>query len=330
MSEPVYVERVSEPIPSIDGVSPLFSTDYGSLYLGDCLELLGKVQAESVDTVFADPPFNVGKKYGAWKGDSRSEGDYLAWCHAWLKQCVRVLKPGGALFLYNIPKWNLPLGAHLNESLSFRHWIAVEMTTSPPVKNRLFACHYSLLYFTKGDPKTFGTTRTVWQQCRHCGKEAKDYGGYREKTLSRGILLKDVWTDVPQVSHRKFKPDQRGSVNALSTKMLDRVIRLTTNEGDVVLDPFGGSGTTYDCAEFWKRRWIGMEIEPEFADGIRDRLANATFPRHANDDWYEGDRAPSWVVESTDPKSLVERIVAEKGNSLTPEQAEILDIIRNG
>ena len=64
-----------------------------------------------VDTIFADPPFNLGKIYGKRSLDRLSEEKYLAWCKEWLVESVRVLKPGGALFVYNLPRWNIQLGA---------------------------------------------------------------------------------------------------------------------------------------------------------------------------------------------------------------------------
>ncbi|HEY1245098.1 MAG TPA: DNA methyltransferase [Hyphomicrobiaceae bacterium] len=94
-------------------LKPVFRTTLGSLYEADCLDLLPTLKSKSVDTVFADPPFNLGKNYGARCPDYRSEVDYLTWCERWLDECSRVLKPGGALFIYNLPKWNIPLGAHL-------------------------------------------------------------------------------------------------------------------------------------------------------------------------------------------------------------------------
>lgn len=71
------------------------------------------IQTESVDTVFADPPFNLKKQYGAKSNDDLEEGEYIEWCKAWIDECVRVLKPGGAIFIYNLPKWNMVLGAYM-------------------------------------------------------------------------------------------------------------------------------------------------------------------------------------------------------------------------
>jgi site-specific DNA-methyltransferase (adenine-specific) len=202
---------------------------------------------------------------------------------------VRVLKPGGSLFVYNLPKWNIPLGVYLAElGLDFRHWIAVEQKNGLPIQGRLYPAHYSLLYYSKGKPNHFKRIRTPIETCRHCGGEIRDYGGHRDAMNPLGVNLKDVWTDIPPVRHRKFKSAKRPA-NALSTKILERVIGMSTEPGDVVLDPFGGSGTTYAVCEDRDRRWIGIEIEDP--QPIVERLNGAIKP-HRNDDLVEGEHQP--------------------------------------
>jgi site-specific DNA-methyltransferase (adenine-specific) len=120
------------------------------------------------------------------------------------------------------------------------------------------------------------------QVCRHCGGEVKDYGGHREALNPKGINLKDVWTDIPPVRHAKFKSENR-QANALSTKLLDRVVEMSTLPGDLVLDPFGGSGTTFAVCERKGRRWLGVELD--FADVIVDRMnGDEDLYHHRNND----------------------------------------------
>ena len=153
--------------------------------------------------------------------------------------------------------------------MQFRHWIAVSLKFGLPIPGRLYPAHYSLLYYTKGKPKTFRRIRTPIETCRHCGGEIKDYGGHRDAMNERGVNLMDVWTDVPPVRHGKFKSSKR-KANAVSTKILDRVVEMTTREGELVLDPFGGSGTTFAVCERKNRRWLGIEIDS--TDAIIERL----------------------------------------------------------
>lgn len=249
------------------------------------MDVLPTIKSDVVDAVFADPPFNLGKTYGKRSNDDIPDAAYLNWCKAWLAECVRIVKPGGAVFVYNLPKWNIPLGAHLTDlGMQFRHWIAIEISSCFPISGRLHPSHYSLLYYTKGKPKTFRRIRTPILTCRHCGQEVKDYGGHRGAMNVKGVTLKDVWTDIPPVRHWKFKSKDR-QANALSTKLLDRVVEMSTVPGDVVLDPFGGSGTTFAVCEAKHRHWIGTEID--FAPEIIDRLESGDIRAHKNDDYVE-------------------------------------------
>ncbi len=263
-------------------LKPCFKTKFGSLFKGDCLTVLPLFASESVDTVFADPPFNLGKEYGRSVNDNKAQYDYLSWSKAWIRECSRILKPGGAFFLYNIPKWNIQLAAYMMEmGLHFRDWIVVDIKLGLPIPGRLYPSHYSLLYFTKGEHKTFRNIRIPIQKCRHCGKDVKDYGGHRGSLNPKGVNLTDVWNDIPPVRHQKFKTKNR-KANALSTKILDRIVEMSTRKNDVILDPFGGSGTTYAVCEKKGRRWLGIEIGSTSA--IIDRLENDDLDYHVNND----------------------------------------------
>lgn len=222
------------------------------------MEFLPTLDDQVGDLVFADPPFNLGKDYGKGISDSLRDEDYLDWCAIWIKECVRILKPGGAFYLFNIPRWNIELGHILNTSgMMFRHWVAIDIKYSLPIRGKLYPSHYSLLYFTKGKPKTFSRPRLPIPVCRHCGGDIKDYGGHRNKLHPDGINLTDVWLDIPPVRHSSTK---RRGANELSVKMLRRILEISTLPGELVVDPFGGSGTTYAVAEEMGRRWLGCEI----------------------------------------------------------------------
>jgi site-specific DNA-methyltransferase (adenine-specific) len=267
------------------GQLPTYKTRNGALFRGDSLKILPHVAANCIDTVFADPPFNIGKKYGRSVNDRMQDNEYLAWCRVWIVECIRVLKPGGSFFIYNLPKWNIHLAKSLlDHGMHFRDWIVIDVKLGLPIPGRLYPSHYSLLYFTKGKHKTFHNIRVPIKTCRHCGGDVKDYGGHRKALNPKGINLSDVWSDIPPVRHWKFKSPKR-KANALSTKLLERVIELTTNRGDVVLDPFGGSGTTFAVCENKGRRWIG--IEAESVDVIIERLERNDLRSYNNDDFIE-------------------------------------------
>ena len=260
-------------------------TDLGVLYQGDCLPLLKHINDETMDLVFADPPFNLGKDYGSKVNDDIRDEEYVKWCKDWIDECIRVLKDGGAFFIYNLPKWNVILGSYaIEQGMTLRHWIAVNIKLGLPIPGRLYPSHYGLLYLTKGKPTTFHRIRTPIETCRHCGQEIKDYGGHRGALNPNGITLTDVWNDIPPVRHWKFKTKTRPA-NQLSTKLLERVVQMSTCEHDLVLDPFGGSGTTYDVCERRNRHWIGIELESP--DAIIERLESSELHPHKYDDFVE-------------------------------------------
>ncbi len=265
---------------------PVYTTASGVLFKGDCLKILPTIAGSCIDTVFADPPFNIGKEYGESVNDRRADHEYLEWCQVWIDECIRVLKQGGSFFLYNIPKWNIRLANFLlDRGMHFRDWIVMDIKFGLPIPGRLYPSHYSLLYFTKGKHKTFHNIRTPIKTCRHCDGEVKDYGGHRDAMNPNGVNLTDVWDDIPPVRHWKFKSKKR-KANALSTKLLDRVVEMSTEVGDVVLDPFGGSGTTFAVCDKKGRRWIGIEIESTAV--IIERLEDKDLHYYKNDDFVEG------------------------------------------
>lgn len=258
--------KLEDPKPSksnvkIKKLNPNFTTEFGSLYKADCLALMKQMKANSVDLIFADPPFNLNKFYLSNINDSLSMQDYISWTERWLDECIRILKPGGSFFLWNIPKWNTYFSEYLNNRMSFRHWIAADIKLSLPISNRLYPSHYSLLYYVKGPkPNTFHPDRMPMEVCQSCYTDLKDYGGYKDKMNSKGVNLTDVWYDIPPVRHTKFK--RRKEANELSVKLLDRIIEMASDPGDMIFDPFGGSGTTYAVAEMKGRKWIGVELGP--------------------------------------------------------------------
>ena len=235
------------------------TTTQGILFQMDSLDFLPTVLSETIHCVFADPPFNLNKKYGnGFQDDARTEASYLAWCYRWIDECCRVLVPGGALFIYALPRWAYHFAAKLDGVMQFRHWIALTMKGTFPRGQKLYPAHYTLLYFTKGSPRVFNRIRLAIPTCRHCGGDIKDYGGHRKYLNPAGLNLTDFWEDTSPNRHRGWK--SRPGVNELKPMIPSRAIEISTQPGDIVLDPFGGGGSTYEEAERLGRFWIGCEI----------------------------------------------------------------------
>jgi site-specific DNA-methyltransferase (adenine-specific) len=242
------------------------ATTRGALYHADCLDLFAAMKSKSVDCIFSDPPFNLGKQYGSRKAsDEWSKADYLHWTRRWISECVRVLKPGGSLFIYHIPKTLIDFANYLNyfDEMEFRNWVAIKMKNGFPSKNRLHAAHYGLLYYVKrGRRAKFHVLRYPSPTCRHCHKLLRDYGGYIEKYPTNAdnvplIRIADVWDDINPNIHHKNRPK---SVNELPFVIPERAILMSTKKNDIVLDPFAGGGSTLSVAERYERYWVGSEI----------------------------------------------------------------------
>lgn len=238
--------------------APRLSTTSGLLFQVDCLDLLARVRSESVHCVFADPPFNLNKEYKNGFTDRWGGQAYVEWCHRWIDEACRVLVPGGALFIYLLPRWAYLLAAYLDGRMQFRHWIAMSMKGTFPRGQKLYPAHYALLYFTKGAPRLFNRLRLPIPKCRHCGGDIRDYGGHRKYLNPEGLNLTDFWEDTSPNRHRRFK--SRPGVNELKPVIPARAIQISTAPGEIVLDPFGGGGSTFQEAQRLGRYWLGSEI----------------------------------------------------------------------
>jgi site-specific DNA-methyltransferase (adenine-specific) len=222
----------------------------------------------TVDLVFADPPFNLGKRYeDPGVSDQYHDEAYRGWCRTWMLEAIRVLRPGGALFVYHWPKWLMDFGAWLNGvgEVEFRGWIALKMKNGFPVRKRIHPAHYGLLYFVKreGEP-TFNVVRAKSPTCRKCGELLRDYGGYRDKYRKYEdddgvpwIQISDFWEDTRPAIHDKAREQQ---INELPLQIPERAILLATNPGDVVLDCFAGAGSTIHAAQRTGRYWVAGDL----------------------------------------------------------------------
>jgi len=235
---------------------------------GDCLSLLRDIPDNSVDVTFADPPFNLKKKYKSTK-DSLILQEYLDWCEQWIGEMVRVTKPTGSVFLHNIPKWLTYYTTVLNQVAYFKHWISWDAPTSPMGKS-LQPSHYGILCYAKAAKQhKFYEIRYPHKRCRKCGYLHKDYGGKKGRLHPFGPLLSDVWTDIHRLKHHKYRDDHPCQ---LPIHLLERIILMSTDEGDIVLDPFSGTGTTALAAKRLGRNFIGLELDKEYVQIAEKKL----------------------------------------------------------
>lgn len=243
------------PSPAIELVT---ASRKGFLTRGDALTFSQALRTETADIVFVDPPFNLGKEYGVARWLENSDPDaYEFYMKKLLREAVRVLKPGGALFIYHLPYWASRFSQELLGQLKFRHWIAIAMKNGFVRGKNLYPAHYALLYYTKGEPARFTRPRLKPQVCRHCQRLVKDYGGYTSIIRRKGINLSDFWEDLSPVRHKARKHWQ---ANQLPLGLTDRVVGIAGSRGRILVDPFVGTGTSLVSAVKAGMFFIGNDI----------------------------------------------------------------------
>jgi len=236
---------------------------------GDCLELLKQIPDNSIDMTFADPPFNLKKGYKSYR-DSLALQEYLNWCEQWISEMVRITKPTGSILLHNIPKWLTYYATFLNQMADFKHWISWDAPTSPMGKT-LQPNHYGILFYAKQAKQLkFYEVRYPHKRDRKSSYLLKNYGGKKGGLHPFGSLVSDVWTDIHRVKHNKYRDEHPCQ---LPIHLLERLILMTTDENDTVLDPFSGTGTTAIAAKRLGRNYIGLELDSDYVQIAENKLA---------------------------------------------------------
>jgi len=230
----------------------------GKIVRGGAIEFLKNLPPDCARVVFLDPPFNLGKRYDRKKNLDRMPGDeYRRWLERVVDESIRVLEPGGSLFLYHVPLWAMRFGAYLDGKLTFHQWIAISMKNGFVRGTRLYPAHYALMMFTKGKPRRFIRPRISPQECRTCGELVKDYGGYKPIIRRKGINLSDIWDDLSPVRHANRK---HRAANELPALLFHRVLTMVGSRGSLYVDPFGGSGSGVIAAARRGMRFAACDI----------------------------------------------------------------------
>jgi len=237
---------------------------------GDAVRIMRQIPDNSIDMTFADPPFNLKKSYEQYE-DDKEVRDYLSWCNEWLYEMVRITKPTGSIFVHNIPKWLTYYACYLNEIAHFKHWIAWDAMGAPLGKT-LLPNHYGILWYVKSRDFKFYDVRAPHRRCRECGALLKDYGGKKHLIHPFGTLVSDVWTDIYRIRHTKRRDEHPCQ---LPVHLLERLILMSTDVGDTVLDPFVGTGTTAIAAKKLGRNYIGLDIDSKYVTISRQKVARS-------------------------------------------------------
>ncbi len=235
------------------------------LLCGDCIELLAGVEPFA-DLVFADPPFNIGYKYDKYKDKVKSE-KYIAWSRDWMGACVGVLKPGGSFYIAigdDHAAHIRVIGEELG--LTLRNWIIWHYTFGQQTKQKFARAHTHIFYFIKDkDNYTFND---------HAVRVPSDRQlTYNDKRANpAGKMPDDVWNEYSRVCGT-FKERVAWHPCQMPETLLARIIAVSSNEGDLVFDPFIGSGTTAAAAKQLGREYAGIDVSEDYVENAKKRIA---------------------------------------------------------
>ena len=267
----------------------------------DCVEGLSRLAGGSVDLAFADPPFNIGYDYDVYD-DRRASEEYIGWSRKWIETVSQVLKPTGTFWLAIGDEYAADLKVLCTRELGLhcRSWVVWFYTFGVHCKQKFTRSHAHLFHFVKNPKKfTFNSLAVrvpLARELVYGDKGADPDGRMPDDTWMMPPLLppdaatKDGFVLRPQDIPERFPADsdtwfysrvagtfaeRRGWHGCqMPEQLLGRIVKACSNEGDVVLDPFGGSGTTLAVAKKLNRRFVGFELSPEYAMKIEQRLAS--------------------------------------------------------
>ncbi|KXA96407.1 modification methylase [candidate division MSBL1 archaeon SCGC-AAA259I14] len=246
----------------------------------DCLNIIENGKISDVDLSFLDPPFNQDKEYPT-HNDSMDSQDYWSWMKEVCSAIYDLTVEGGAIYFMQREKnAEFVLRTLRKTGWKFQNLIIWRKTTSAVPSNIRYGKKYQIIAFgTKGDKPR------VFNKLRHYPPLPTNYKREREK----GIYLTDVWTDIRELTSGYFAGDEplrdeegnRVHKQQSPVELLARIILVSSKPGDLILDPFGGTGTTGVVARQLNRNCVLIEKDAYYADVIRDRLEEE---READDD----------------------------------------------
>ncbi len=280
-----------------------------TIHHGDCIAGLGKLPSATVDLAFADPPFNIGYEYDVYN-DKQNYHSYLEWTRRWMAEVCRVLKPSGTFWIAIGDEYaaEIKLLAQNDLKLACRSWVIWYYTFGVNCTKKFNRSHAHLFHFVK-DPSNY-----TFNENEICVRSARQLVYADGRAHPAGRLPDDTWILRPQDVPNGFTPDQStwyfprvaGTFKErmgfhgcqMPEQLLGRIIRTCSNPGEVVLDPFAGSGTTLAVAKKLDRKWIGFELSKEYRKRSTDRIAHVK-----NGERLEGAAEPIMSAPRTPGKS---------------------------
>jgi site-specific DNA-methyltransferase (adenine-specific) len=237
---------------------------------GDAIEVLSKeIEDNSIDLIFADPPYNIGKNFNGFKDKWETDEQYLEWCHKWLDLCVNKLKSNGSFYVMTSTQ-NMPyFDMYLRKRLTILSRIVWYYDSSGVQARKYFGSLFEPILFSVKDKNnyTFNSKDILVKAKTGAVRKLIDYRKSQPQIYNSKKVPGNVW-EIPRVRYRM--PEYENHPTQKPIALLDRIVRASSNEGDIVLDPFSGTFTTSFVAKQLNRRSIGMEIQEEYVKvGLR-------------------------------------------------------------
>lgn len=254
-----------------------FSNDLSTIYHGECTEILrSSISDESIDLVFADPPYNIGKTFGDFEDRWPSDVSYAEWCYGWLDLCLRKLKDTGSMYVMSSTQAMPYLDIWLRSRCTVLARIVWYYDSSGVQARRYFGSLYEPILFCVKDPKryTFNASEIEVEARTGAVRKLIDYRKPVPAPYKNTKVPGNVWC-IPRVRYRM--PEYEDHPSQKPEALLERIIKASSKPGDLILDPFGGVFTASAVAQKLSRRSIGIEQNSEYLKiGLR-RLGIAQY-----------------------------------------------------
>jgi adenine-specific DNA-methyltransferase len=252
-----------------------FGTKEHRIIYGDAIEALKNIPDESIDLIFADPPYNIGKNFNGKIEKWKTEESYLEWCYEWIDLCIQKLKPNGSFYVMTATQFMPYFDLYIRNKLTILSRIVWAYDSSGVQAKKFFGSMYEPILFCVKDKNnyTFNTKDILVEAKTGAKRKLIDYRKAVPTAYNTEKVPGNVW-EFSRVRYRMDEYENHPTQKPIS--LLERIIKASSNENDVVMDPFSGTFTTCFVAKELKRKCIGIELQDEYVKiGLR-RLNLAT------------------------------------------------------
>lgn len=240
------------------------------IYNGDAIEILeSKIKDNSIDLIFVDPPYNIGKDFNGLLDKWETDDLYLKWCYQWIDLCLKKLKDTGSFYVMTSTQFIPYFDIYLRDKTNILSRIIWSYDSSGVQAKNFFGSMYEPIIFCVKDKNNYTFNSKEIQVEAKTGAKRKliDYRKNPPQPYNTKKVPGNVW-DYPRVRYRMDEYENHPTQKP--TALLERIIKASSNEGDIVLDPFSGTFTTSFVAKSLNRKSIGIEINEDFTKiGIR-------------------------------------------------------------